>query len=172
MKFPVITTEGHEGKVLEMNASQEVITLHSATGELLGAQSWGAVIEQILAGDDDVRFAHARSHPRAPLAVKVRYTTPEGRQFDSLTGGIGAGGLFIESSAPLAPGTELSVEFALPDRPWEKHKAKAKVAWTRNKPERHLFFPGMGVQFTNIDEKARNELLRLVAALNRSRVTD
>lgn len=104
--------------------------------------------------------------------MKIRYTTPEGRQFDSLTGGIGAGGLFIESSAPLAPGTELSVEFSLPDRPWEKHKAKAKVAWTRNKPERHLFFPGMGVQFTNIDEKSRNELLRLVEALNRSRVTD
>jgi type IV pilus assembly protein PilZ len=170
MKFPVFTTEGHEGKVLEVNADKEVVMLHSNTGELLGTLSWGAVIEQILASDDDVRFAHARSHPRAPLAVKVRYTTPEGRQFDSLTGGIGAGGLFIESSAPLAPGTELSVEFSLPDRPWEKHKAKAKVAWTRNKPERHLLFPGMGVQFTNIDEKVRKELVELVDALNRSRL--
>ena len=171
MKFSVIATEGHVGKVLEMNTDQEVITLHGPTGELLGVLSWGAVIEQILGGDDDVRFAHARAHPRAPLAVKVRYTTPEGRQFDGLTGGIGAGGLFIESSAPLAPGTELSVEFALPDHPWEKHKAKAKVAWTRNKPERHLLFPGMGVQFTNIDEKARKELIELVDALNRSRMT-
>jgi len=170
MKFPVFTTEGHEGKVLEVNADQEVVTLYSNKGEMLGTLSWGSVIEQILAGDDDVRFAHARSHPRAPLAVKVRYTTPEGRQFDSLTGGIGAGGLFIESSAPLAPGTELSVEFALPDRPWEKYKAKAKVAWTRNKPERHLLFPGMGVQFTNIDEKVRKELVELVDALNRSRL--
>jgi type IV pilus assembly protein PilZ len=172
MRFPVITTEGHQGKVLEMNADQEGVTLHSATGEVLGVLPWGEVIEQILASDDDVRYAHARSHPRAPLAMKIRYTTPEGKQLDSLTGGIGAGGLFIESSAPLAPGTELSVEFSLPDRPWEKHKAKAKVAWTRDKPERHLFFPGMGVQFTNIDEKARNELVRLVEALNRSRVTD
>ena len=170
MKLSVTTTEGHKGKVLEMNAEQEVITLHSPTGELLGILSWEAVIEQILAGDDDARFAHARSHPRAPLAVKVRYTTPEGKQFDSLTGGIGAGGLFIESSAPLAPGTELSVEFALPDRPWEKHKATAKVAWTRNRPERHLLFPGMGVKFTNIDEKARKELVELVEALNRSRL--
>lgn len=170
MKVAVITTEGHEGKILEMNTEQEVVTLHGVTGETLGSLSWGAVIEQILASDDDVRFAHARSHPRAPLALKVRYTTPEGKQFDSLTGGIGAGGLFIESSAPLAPGTELSVEFALPDHPWEKHKAKAKVAWTRNKPERHLLFPGMGVQFTNIDEKARKELVELVDALNRSRL--
>ena len=171
MLFSVTTTEGHEGKVLEMNADHEVIALHAATGELLGVLSWRAVIEQILVGDDDVRFAHARAHPRAPLAVKVRYTTPEGRQFDSLTGGIGAGGLFIESSAPLAPGTELSIEFALPNRPWEKHKAKAKVAWTRNKLERHLLFPGMGVQFTDIDENARKELVELVDALNRSRLT-
>ena len=101
----------------------------------------------------------------------MKYTTPEGKQFDSLTGGIGGGGLFIESSQPLAPGTELTVEFALPDRPWEKHKAKAKVAWTRNKPERFLLFPGMGVQFLDIDDKSRSELVELVAALNRSRVT-
>jgi len=171
MKFSVTTTEGHEGKVLEMNADQEAVMLHSATGALLGTLSWGMVIEQVLASsDDEARFAHVRSYPRAPLAVKVRYTTPEGKQFESLTGGIGAGGLFIESSTPLAPGTELSVEFALPDRPWEKHKASAKVAWTRNKPERHLLFPGMGVQFTHIDEKAREELVELVDALNRSRV--
>lgn len=66
MKLPVITTEHHEGKVLEINADQEVVTLYSAAGKLLGTLSWGAVIEQILATDDDVRFAHARSHPRAP----------------------------------------------------------------------------------------------------------
>ncbi|NWF72543.1 MAG: PilZ domain-containing protein [Nitrospirae bacterium] len=171
MKFSVTMTEGHEGKVLEMNADQEVVTLHSATGALLGTLSWRMVIEQVLtSSDDDARFAHVRSYPRAPLAVKVRYTTPEGKQFESLTGGIGAGGLFIESSTPLAPGTDLSVEFALPDRPWEKYKATAKVAWTRNKPERHLLFPGMGIQFIHIDEKAREELVELVDALNRSRV--
>jgi uncharacterized protein (TIGR02266 family) len=171
MKFPVSSTEGHQGKVLEMNADQEVVTLHSVTGDLLGVLSWEAVIEQVLASsDNDAQFAHARAHPRAPLALKVRYTTSEGKQFDSLTGGIGAGGLFIESSTPLAPGTELSVEFVLPDRPWEKHKAKAKVAWTRNKLERHLLFPGMGIQFTDIDEKSRKELVELVDALNRSRI--
>lgn len=171
MKFPITSTQGHQGKTVEMDVDQEVVTLRNAKGELLGTLSWGDLIERILASDDDARFAHARAHPRAPLAVKVRYTTPEGKQFDSLTGGIGGGGLFIESSTPLAPGTELSVEFALPDRPWEKHKAKAKVAWTRNKPERYLLFPGMGVQFTEIDEKARKELVELVAALNRTRIT-
>ena len=171
MKFPVTTTPGHEGKALEIDAAHETISLHGVNGAVLGGVSWREIIERIVNSDEDVRFAHARAHARAPLALKVKYTTPEGKQFDSLTGGIGGGGLFIESSQPLAPGTELSVEFALPDRPWEKHKAKARVAWTRNKPERFLLFPGMGIQFTHIDDKSRHDLVELVSALNRSRST-
>ena len=171
MKFSVTNTPEHQGKTLEMDADREAIALHGSDGKLLGVVSWKDVIERIVTSDDDTRFAHTRAHPRAPLAVKVKYTTPEGKHFDSLTGGIGGGGLFIESSQPLAPGTELALEFALPDRPWEKHKARAKVAWTRNKPERFLLFPGMGVQFIEIDEKCRKELVELVAAINRSRVT-
>lgn len=169
MKLPVISTADHQGKSLVIDAEQETVNVHDASGQLLGVMPWGAIIERLLASDDDARFAHCRAQPRAPLAVKVRYTTPEGKQFDGLTGGVGGGGLFIESSTPLAPGTELSVEFALPDRPWEKLKAKAKVAWTRNKPERYLLFPGMGVQFVDIDEKAQSLLVELVEALNRSR---
>lgn len=172
MKFPITTTVAYQGKVLEIDDVREVISLHDGEGILLGSLSWQDVIQQILANtNNDSRFAHTRAHQRAPLAVKVKYTTPEGKQFDSLTGGIGGGGLFIESSQPLTPGTELEVEFSLPDRPWEKHKARAKVAWTRNKPERFLLFPGMGVQFTAIDEKSRKELIELVAALNRTRAT-
>jgi type IV pilus assembly protein PilZ len=169
MKFPVTMTVGHQGKAFEIDPAHEIISLYGVNDVLLGALSWGDIIERIVNTDEDVRFSHARAHARAPLAVKVRYITPEGKQFDSLTGGIGGGGLFIESSQPLAPGTELAVEFALPDRPWEKHKAKAKVAWTRNKPERFLLFPGMGVQFTEIEDKSRHDLVELVAALNRSR---
>jgi type IV pilus assembly protein PilZ len=169
MKLPVISTTGHQGKSLTIDVEQERILIRDTSGALLGAVPWGAIIERVLSCDDDARFAHCRAHPRAPLAVKVRYTTPEGKQFDSLTGGVGGGGLFIESGTPLAPGTELTVEFALPDRPWEKLKVKAKVAWTRNKPERYLLFPGMGVQFTEIDEKAQSVLVDLVEALNRSR---
>ncbi len=171
MKFSVTVTPGYDGNILEMDVNQEAIILRGTKGQVLGTMPWSGVIDRILATEDDARFAHARVHPRAPLAVKVRYTTPDGKQFDSLTGGIGGGGLFIESSTPLAPGTELSVEFALPDRPWERLKAKAKVAWTRNKPERYLLFPGMGVQFTDIDSTCQQQLVELVTALNRSRLT-
>lgn len=169
MKFPILLTVEHQGKYLFVDANRETINIHEQSGHLLGNVSWVALVEQVRTSDEDTRFAHYRSHQRAPLAVKVRYTTPEGKQFDSLTGGIGGGGLFIESGAPLAPGTELAVEFSLPDRPWDKLKAKGKVAWTREKAERYLLFPGMGVQFTDIDGKAQSLLVDLVDALNRSR---
>jgi uncharacterized protein (TIGR02266 family) len=169
MRFPVTVTQEHLGKVLELDCDQETVTLLSEKGQRLGTLGWGQLIERILSVDEDTRFAHSRAHPRAPLAIKVRCTTSEGQQFDSLTGGVGGGGLFIESSAPLAPGTEMTVEFSLPDRPADKYKAKAKVAWSRSKPERYLLFPGMGVQFTEIEDEAQQRLIDLVNALNRSR---
>jgi uncharacterized protein (TIGR02266 family) len=171
MRFPVTTVQEHIGKILEMDCDGETLTLIGDKGQRLGTLGWGMLIERILALDDDTRFAHSRAHPRAPLAIKIRCTTPEGNHFDSLTGGIGGGGLFIESSSPLAPGTELAVEFALPDRPTDKYKAKARVAWTRAKTERYLLFPGMGVQFTEINEEARHRLIDLTNALNRNRET-
>jgi type IV pilus assembly protein PilZ len=169
MKLPVVLTTGHQGKYLAIDSGQEMINIHDTSGQVLGGMSWGAIIERVLASGEDARFAHCRAQPRAPLALKIRYTTPEGKQFDSLTGGIGGGGLFIESGAPLSPGTELTVEFSLPDRPSDKLKAKAKVVWARKKPERYLLFPGMGIQFVEVDKKVQEQLVGLVEALNRSR---
>lgn len=171
MKIPVVSTSRHRGKSLVIDAQEEVIHVHDASGQLLGDVSWGSLIERVLATSEDARFSHCRTQPRAPLALRVRYTTPEGKQFDSLTGGIGGGGLFIESGAPLSPGTELTVEFALPDRPTEKLRTKAKVAWARHKPERYLLFPGMGIQFMDLDEKIQKDLVGLVEALNRNRTS-
>ena len=151
-----------------VDADLETVAVQDPSGKVLGDMPWGEIIERVLAGED-AAFAHCRAYPRAPLAIKVQCSTPDGKKFESLTAGIGGGGLFIESSSPLAMGTELSLEFSLPDRPLEKLRAKAKVAWVRNKPERYLLFPGMGVQFIDIDSKVQNLLVGLVEALNRSR---
>ncbi|MBM4126863.1 MAG: hypothetical protein FJ247_05865 [Nitrospira sp.] len=169
MKFPVTSTTSHQGKTLIIDPDRETIDVLDASGQLLGDVPWGSVIEQVLDGESETRFAHCRAYPRAPLAVKVQCTTPDGTTFDGLTGGIGGGGFFIESSSPLKSGTELSLEFSLPDRPYEQLRAKAKVAWVRNKPERYLLFPGMGVQFVDIDKQTQDLLVHLVEALNRSR---
>ena len=169
MKFPVTVTREHQGKTLGIDCEQETVTVFDQKGQTLNVLGWGPLIEHMLSVDDDAQFAHSRLHPRAPLAIRVRCTTDDGKRFDSLTGGIGGGGLFIESSSPLAPGTELTVEFALPDRPNQKFETRAKVAWTRSRPERYLLFPGMGIQFTDIDPEAQTRLIDLVDSLNRSR---
>ncbi len=169
MKLPVTATREHLGKTLGIDCDQETLSLFDEKGQRLGIVDWGTVIEHILSVDEDARFAHSRVHPRAPLAIKVHCITSEGKHFDSLTGGIGGGGLFIESSTPLPPGTELKVEFALPDRPGKKFETRAKVAWTRSKPERYMLFPGMGIQFIDIDQDAQKRLLDLVNSLNRTR---
>lgn len=171
MKFPVTATREYQGKILDIDCEQETLSLLDDKGQRLSTLGWGTLIEHMLSIDEDTRFAHNRTHPRAPLAIKVHCSTVDGRSFDSLTSGIGGGGLFIESSAPLAPGTELKVEFALPDRPNQKFETRAKVAWTRKKPERYLLFPGMGVQFTDIAPETQARLIELVDSLNRTRTT-
>ena len=69
---------------------------------------------------------------------------------------------------PLPKGTELEVEFLLPDNPWERIKARATVTWVRRKTERYVLPPGMGLVFTDITPEARKKVEELVVALNRA----
>ena len=70
-----------------------------------------------------------------------------------------------ESRMPLPVGSEVSIEFALPDRPYEQIRAKGKVCWVRSKPDRFTLYPGMGIQFIDIEQKAREHLMELVQSL-------
>lgn len=169
MRLPINATEGHRGKSLEVDCDLETITLLDERGQMVGSISWSSVVKLIKTSGEDQAFLNSRDHPRAPLAVKVRYATKDGKKFESLTGGLSGGGLFIESSSPLPQGSELTIEFSLPDRPEEHLSASARVAWVRTKAERYLLFPGMGVQFTDIEPDARRRLEDLVVALNRCR---
>jgi type IV pilus assembly protein PilZ len=165
MRLAVTASEVHQGKMLELDCDQETISILNGEGRSMGSVSWDALIEWIKSTSDMDETRHVRAHPRAPLAVKVRYSTPEGKEFDGLTGGIGGGGLFIESSMPLPVGSEVHIEFALPDRPLETIQASGKVCWVRAKPDRFTLYPGMGVQFTDIDSHAREHVIGLVKSL-------
>jgi type IV pilus assembly protein PilZ len=165
MKLPILVSEVHRGKSLDLDCTLETMTLLNAEGESLGYVSWDSVIDFIRSSAEQHATRHVRAYPRAPLAVKVKYSSSEGKYFDGLTGGIGGGGLFIESSMPLPVGAHLTVEFALPDRPLETIRAKCKVAWVRQKPDRFTLCPGMGVQFIEIPQEARNNVIDLVKSL-------
>ncbi len=162
MKFTVTATEGHQGEALEVDLENETVTVLDVQGQSMGTVPWGFLIEFIQTTASEKNLAETRRHTRAPLAIKVRCRTSEGLEFESLTGGLGGGGLFIENSTPLPPGTDLTVEFALPDRPTERMQAKGKVAWVRDRAERYLLFPGMGVQFTDISAETRGRVQDLV----------
>ncbi len=169
MRLTVTATQGHQGEALEVDLANETLTLFDVQGQPQGTVPWGFLIECIQTAVKEKKLVESRNHPRAPLAIKVRCTTSDGQQFECLTGGLGGGGLFIENGAPLQPGTDLTLEFALPDRPTERMQAKGKVAWVRDRAERYLLFPGMGIQFTDINAEARKQIEDLVEALNRNR---
>ena len=165
MRLPVITTISHKGKALELDCEREVITIRGPKGEKLGSVTWGSIIEQAHSGVDLERSNDLRGQPRLNLVLKVRYTTSGGKTVESRAGGIGGGGLFIESTSPLAVGTEIGLEFALPDRPLEWLKARGVIAWVCPKPDHYTFSPGMGVRFLEIGHEARSRVLDLVKSM-------
>lgn len=168
MRFPVHLTTGHKGKALELDSERETITLIGLVGEQLGTVTWDSVINLIRGAGEQAPPAESRAQQRASLLVKVRYSTPEGKRLESRATGIGGGGLFIESTAPLRVGTELVIELALPDRPVEWLQAKGTVSWVCPKSDQYTFFPGMGVRFSEIAPEVRARILELVTSLKRS----
>lgn len=165
MRLSVTASEIHQGKMLELDCDQETLTILDTQGQSMGVVSWDSLIEWVKSSAEMDEARHVRAHPRAPLAVKVHYSTPGGKEFDGLTGGIGGGGLFIESSMPLPVGSELNINFSLPDRPLDRIQASGKVCWVRAKPDRFTLYPGMGIQFTDIEPEAREHVMELVKSL-------
>src|SRR5262245_29169372 len=165
VKYQVGSSLRHKGKAIEMDASREIITLLGINGEPMGNLSWDFVIDQILAYRKPPATREARSEPRVTLSFRVKYKTPEGHQYESRAGGIGGGGLFIESLSPLPVGTKLVMEFSLPERSDEWLPAKGLVAWVCPKADQYTFSPGMGVRFTEITPDVRNRVLELVKSL-------
>ena len=170
MKLPIKISLRHRGKVLGLDSETETMTLLGPTGEPLGAVSWEAVTDFIQGYVKEAQSNRAvRNYPRSRLAAKVRCLTPDHKQLDSVTCEIGGGGVFIETRLPPQLGTVLALELILPDDPTAPINAQGKVAWIRPGEEHYAFFPGMGVQFTEISETGRARLLTMVKALDHAR---
>lgn len=167
LALPVVVTEAHRGKTLDVDCAQEIITLRDPAGESLGTVTWQAVIEQICAAAGQRQPDQMRAQPRVSFLSKVRYGTPGGRPTESRSTGIGGGGLFIESTDPLPVGTDLELEFTLPEQPAQWLKARGTVVWVCPKADQYTFSPGMGIRFTKITDDARRLVLALVESLRR-----
>lgn len=164
VKYSVLTSLRHKGKVLQVDVEREMVTLLGGNGDVIGSLSWDVVIDQVLAYRRIPVQKEVRVEPRISLTFRVRYNTPEGQQFESRAGGIGGGGLFIESHSPLPVGTKLAMEFSLPQKPDHWLPAKGTVAWVCPKADQYTFSPGMGVRFTEVEEKVRDQIHEVVKA--------
>ena len=171
MKLPVVSSARHKGKSLHLDSNREIITLIGTNGETLGTLAWDFIIDHILAYRKSNQADDGRIEPRISLSIRVKYNTPQGLHMESRAGGIGGGGLFIESEAPLPVGTKLVIDFSLPDSPTEWLSAKGVVAWVCPKADQYTFSPGMGVRFTDITTETRNRVLNLVRSIRTANQT-
>ncbi len=171
MKLPIIATDGSQGKSLEFDPDASTLTLRGPHGEALGTIPLQALAEFIRATGPKSHHNSSRAHERAQVAIKVRYVTEEGKEYECCTTCIGGGGLFIETGAALPIDANLTLEFTLPDRPQEPLTVKGRVVWVRSRTERFFFPAGMGVEFTDLPPEARGKVDGLILALNRARQT-
>ena len=168
MKFPVVISEGYQGSALTVDAAKETLSIVSTDGTVLGTVTWAQVID----------LAVRKANPPAlstedvqmiPLALKVRYRAGGTVTGEGLTAEFGGGGFFLETGTPLPVGTELSVEFSLPDQPQHRILSKGRVVRVRQRPERQLFLPGMEIRFMDLAQTDQEQVSALIAALERTR---
>lgn len=170
LNLPVKVSTKHHGKALRLDSEVETIALLGPADEPLGTVSWDAVIDFIQSSTKPGRPKHpTRNYSRSPLAATLRYTTPGEKNSIGVTCEIGGGGIFIETTDPPQVGTVLALELALPDDPTHPISAQGQVAWVRPVEERHVLYPGMGVQFIEISDEGRARIVNMVKSIDHSR---
>ena len=92
---------------------------------------------RVLTALEDLQESERREYPRKPCSMHVTYTTQDLLASDTIRN-ISIGGAFIETSAPLSVGDQITVWFSLPARQ-EPILITGEIAWT---PSR-----GIGVKF-------------------------
>jgi len=107
-----------------------------------------------------------RETPRIPTVIRVDYHTRE-RFFMDFAENLSTGGMFITTQSPLEPGTQLNLEFLLPEYNYPI-RVKAEVKWIRtsfvSNNQRH----GMGVEFKNLSDNAKNKISAFMKKLKQS----
>ncbi len=170
LQLPVNHSVKHQGKALRLDSTAETLEVIGQANERLGKIPWDTIIDFIHGFNKPDRTPWpVRNFPRSQLAARLRYTAADHTDFTGVTWEIGGGGIFIETTSPPAIGTTLSLELVLPDDHTRPITALGKVTWIRPRGERHVYYPGMGVQFTEISEHARARILNMVKSLDNSR---
>jgi uncharacterized protein (TIGR02266 family) len=99
--------------------------------------------------DTSGSFIEKRQSPRVQYQTQVTVTS-EHNFYTGLSLDISEGGIFIATHQPLPMGTEVEIEFSIPNFP-EAIRAVGRVQWVREfSYSTSDVHPGMGVQFLKI----------------------
>lgn len=99
-----------------------------------------------------------RRYRRRTVRVMVDYLSDGGLASDPATT-LGAGGLFIETEAPLPKGSRLKMRFHLPGSS-HTHEIEGRVCWRKQPDDPGQHSSGMGIEFTD-----RNAMVLLAREL-------
>ncbi len=119
----------------------------------MGAKAKGDVIEPVPVALSD---AERRTAPRVLLNLEVDYASEENYLFAYITD-ISATGIFVRTTTPEQPGTQLNLKFGTLE-------VEGQVIWVN--PYRpgapDSLHPGMGIRFEALDDDVRDRLLDLI----------
>jgi uncharacterized protein (TIGR02266 family) len=101
-----------------------------------------------------------RRFRRRTVRILVEYRSDTGLRRETATT-LGAGGLFIETDAPVAEGSILKLRFQVAES-GTFHEIEGRVAWSKGITDGVVGSPGMGIEFEN-----RSACKRLAAELEK-----
>ena len=108
-----------------------------------------------------VSDAERRRSPRMLVDLEVDYTSEENYLFAYITD-ISATGIFIRTTTPEAPGTQLNLRFSSDHA--EAIEVEGEVIWVNpyrpGTPDN--LHPGMGIRFVSLDNELRDRLFELI----------
>ncbi len=93
-----------------------------------------------------------RAHERLPITLEVNYRTRM-ELLSADTENVSAGGMFIRTMYPLPEGTELNIQFAIPEESIE-FSVTGKIVWAVSMEEsQDESESGMGIKFVNMSRE-------------------
>ena len=125
----------------------------------MGAKAKGDVIEAVTISE-----AERRRAPRILVDLTVDYASEENYLFAYITD-ISATGIFVRTTTPEDPGTQLNLRFSPEGRGSAGElEVEGEVIWVNpyrpGTPDN--LHPGMGIRFVGLDHDTRAQLLELI----------
>ena len=123
-----------------------------------------AMVKRYLALSDRACDFFVRAAPRLQRTLSLSYQDRTAF-LKAYASNIGSGGLFIQTSTPLAKGETFLLKLQLPGIP-QQISIKCEVIWVKKEGEEPVNRPaGMGVKFSEIGKKENDMLQRYISGL-------